>query len=212
MATKKPKGSMRRAARQGKAAGMQMRSARVRRAASAMAKTRRAPRRVRPVPAGYHTITPHIIVDDGAGAIEFYQKAFGAKERFRMQGPDGKIAHAEIQVGDSCVMLNDEMPPMRPGQPGVYKSPRRAGLVTGALFLYVNDVDAAFDRAEKAGCTVRQRPTDMFWGDRYGQVIDPYGHTWAFATHIEDVPPAEMEKRQREAMASMQAGGASKPS
>ncbi len=210
MAMKKPKGSTRKAARRGKRGRMQMRSARVRRAAAS--KARSTPRRVPPVPQGYHTITPHIIVDDGAGALEFYKKAFGAKERGRMAGPDGKIVHAEIQIGDSIVMLNDEMPPMQPGQPGVYKSPRRAGLVTGALFLYVSNVDAAFDRAEKAGCTVRQRPTDMFWGDRYGQVIDPYGHTWAFATHVEDVPPNEMEKRQREAMASMRPGNASKPS
>src|SRR5512147_1523396 len=134
MATRKPKGSTRKAGRQGKAAGMQMRSARARKAARVTAKARPAPRRVRPVPAGYHTITPHVIVDDAAGAIEFYKRAFGAKERGRMQGPDGKIVHAEIQIGDSFVMLNDEMPPMQPGQPGVYKSPRRAGLVTGALF------------------------------------------------------------------------------
>jgi uncharacterized glyoxalase superfamily protein PhnB len=179
-----------------------MRMAGARKAARMASKARTTPKRARRVPAGYHTVTPHIIVDDGAGALEFYKKAFGARERGRMQGPDGKIVHSEIQIGDSIVMLNDEMPPMQPGQPGVYKSPRRAGLVTGALFLYVNDVDAAFDRAEKAGCTVRQRPTDMFWGDRYGQVIDPFGHTWAFATHIEDVSRKELEKRQREAAAS----------
>ena len=120
-----------------------------------------------------------------------------------MPGPGGKIVHAEIRVGNSIVMLSDEMPPM-PGQPGVYKSPRSAGLSTAALFLYVDNADAAFERAVKAGATVRQPPTDMFWGDRYGQVIDPFGHTWALATHKEDVPPAEMERRQKDFFAKMQ--------
>jgi PhnB protein len=205
MATKKPRAKARKATRQRKTGEMRMRTARVRRAAS------KAPQRVKPVPEGYHTITPHMILDDCAGALEFYKKAFGAKERGRMPGPDGKIAHAEIQIGDSIVMMNDEMPPLQPGTPGVYKSPRRAGLVTGALFLYVKAVDAMFDRAVKAGCVVRQRPTDMFWGDRYGVVIDPFGHTWSFATRIEDVTRKEMEKRQR-AFASMQSGKGGAPS
>lgn len=202
MATKKGKDSKRRVS-SGRKGGMRLRVPRAKRTARPAAKARTSARGVRPVPVGYHTITPHLVVDDGAGALEFYKKAFGAKERGRMLGPDGKIVHAEMQIGDSILMLNDEMPPMQQGQPGVYRSPRRAGLVTGALFLYVNDVDAAFERAEKAGCTVRQRPTNMFWGDRYGQVIDPFGHTWAFATRIEDVPPAEMEERQRQAMANL---------
>ena len=148
----------------------------------------RQARKVKPVPDGYHTITAHIFLDDAAKAIEFYQKAFGAKERLRMPGPDGKIAHAEVMIGDSVFMLSDEMAPM-PGQPGVYKAPRNAGHSTSALFLYLPNVDAAFDRAIKSGCTVRTAPTDMFWGDRFGQVIDPFGHTWGLATHTEDLSP-----------------------
>lgn len=166
-------------------------------------------RKAKPVPEGFHTVTPHVVVDDCARAIDLYAKAFGAEERVRHDGPGGKIVHAEVRIGDSVVMMSDEMPPM-PGQPGVYKSPKSAGLATAALFLYVNDCDAAFDRAVKAGCTVRQPPTDMFWGDRYGQVIDPFGLTWAIATHIEDVSPAEMKKRQEEFFAKMQVGSRKK--
>ena len=173
------------------------------------AKTKRAgkalPKRVQRIPAGYHTVSAYMVQDDCARALAFYKEAFGAKERMRMPGPDGKIAHAEIKVGDSIVMMSDEMPPM-PGQPGTYKSPRAAGLSTSGLFLYLNDVDAAFDRAVKAGCTVRQPLTDMFWGDRYGQVIDPFGHTWGMATHTEDVSPTEMGRRQREMFAKMGGG------
>jgi PhnB protein len=162
-----------------------------------------------PVPAGYHTVTAHLILDDCARAIDFYVKAFGAKETIRMSIPGGKIAHAEIKIGDSRIMMNDEMPPMRPGQPGVYKSPKAAGLATAGLFLYVKNVDQVFDRAVKAGCTARQAPTDMFWGDRFGEVIDPFGHTWAMATHVEDVSPAAMRKRQQEMMAKMGQGAES---
>ena len=172
-----------------------------------------APRRARralAVPKGYHTVTPHLVLDECAQAIEFYKKAFGAQEVIRMPGPGGKVVHAEIQVGDSKVMLNDEMPPM-PGQPGLYKSPKAAGLATAALFLYVDDVDKTFDRAVKAGCTARQPPTDMFWGDRFGQVIDPFGLTWGMATHVEDVTPAEMRRRQQEFFTQMQQGGRPKP-
>jgi len=159
----------------------------------------------KPVPDGYHTVTAHLILDDAAKAIDFYKRAFGAEEVIRMPGPDGKIAHAEIRVGDSPIMLSDEMPPM-PGQPGVYKSPKTAGFVTGALFLYVADVDAAYDRALKAGCTSRAAPVDMFWGDRYGTVIDPFGHTWALATHTEDLTPDEIAQRQSEFIAKMGRG------
>jgi PhnB protein len=148
----------------------------------------------------------YLVQDDCARALAFYKEAFGARERMRMPGPDGKIAHAEIKVGDSIVMMADEMPPM-PGQPGTYKAPRAAGLTTAGLFLYLNNVDAAFDRAVKAGCTVRQPVTDMFWGDRFGQLIDPFGHTWSMATHTEDVSPAEMGRRQREMLAKMGGGG-----
>jgi len=162
---------------------------------------------VKPIPDGYHTVTPHLVLDDAAKAIDFYEQAFGAEEVMRLPGPGGKIVHAEIRVGDSRIMLSDEMPPM-PGQPGIYQSPKTARLCTAALFLYVQDADAAFARAVKAGCTTRMSLQDMFWGDRYGQVIDPFGHTWALATHKEDVPPDQMEERQREFFAKM-AGGKS---
>jgi uncharacterized glyoxalase superfamily protein PhnB len=160
-----------------------------------------------PVPHGYHTVTPHLILDDAAAAIEFYKRAFGAEETVRMPGPDGKIAHAEIRVGDSAIMLSDERPQM-PGQPGVYKSPKTAGFATAALFLYVADADAVYERAVQAGCTSRQPPQDMFWGDRYGTVIDPFGHTWALATHTEDLTPDEIAERQRDFMVKMQGGTA----
>lgn len=167
---------------------------------------RRVVKRVQRIPSGYHTVTAYLVQDDCAKALEFYKGAFGARERMRMAGPDAKIAHAEIKIGSSIVMMSDEMRPM-PGQPGTYKSPRAAGLSTCGLFLYVNDVDASFDRAVRAGCIVRQPLTDMFWGDRYGQVIDPFGHTWGMATHKEDVSPAEMARRQREMFAKMGGGG-----
>jgi PhnB protein len=157
----------------------------------------------KPVPDGYHTITPHLVVDDCAKALDFYRQALGAEELVRMPGPGGKILHSEFRIGDSRVMMSDEMPPMS-GQPGTYKAPTSAGLATGALFLYVPDVDTSFERAVKAGCTVRMPVTDMFWGDRYGQVIDPFGHTWAFATRTEDVSAEEMGRRQREMFAKMQ--------
>lgn len=168
-----------------------------------------APKKAKPIPDGYHTVTPHLVLDDCARALDFYKGAFGAREILRMPGPGGKIVHAEIQVGDSRIMMNDEMPPM-PGQPGVYRSPKAAGLATAAVFLYVKDVDAVFVRAVKAGCTVRQPPADMFWGDRYGQVIDPFGHTWGMATHKEDPTPAEMGRRQQEFFAKMSQGGGQK--
>jgi PhnB protein len=160
-----------------------------------------------PIPDGYHTVTPHIVLDDCAKAIEFYGRAFGAEKLLAMPGPMGKIVHAEIKIGDSIVMMSDEMPPM-PGQPGVFRAPKAAGLATSALFLYVRDADAAFDRAVKAGCTVRQPLADMFWGDRWGQVIDPFGHAWAIATHLEDLSPEEIGRRGKEFMAKM-AGGKS---
>lgn len=168
------------------------------------------PKKVKPIPDGYHTVSPYLVLDECAKAIEFYKKAFGAEEGLRMAGPDGKIGHAEVRIGDSVVMMSDEMPPM-PGQPGTYKSPKKAGLSTAALFLYVKDVDASFDRAVKAGCTVRAPVTDMFWGDRFGQVIDPFGHSWSLATHKEDLSPQEMGKRQQEFMAKMKQGAPKKP-
>ena len=162
-------------------------------------------RKAKAVPPGFQTVNAHIVQDDCAKAIEFYKKAFGAKEGLRMPGPGGRIVHAEIVIGSSRLMMSDEMDPM-PGQPGVYKSPKSAGLNTGAIFLYVPDVDKWFDRAVQAGCTVRTPLMDMFWGDRFGQVIDPFGHTWGMATHTEDVSPAAMRRRQQDFLAQMSAG------
>lgn len=155
--------------------------------------------KVSPIPTGYHTVTPYITVTNSAEAIEFYKKAFGAEEHFRMAGPDGKIMHAEIKIGDSVIMMSDEWPNM-----GV-KAPVNAGCVTASLMIYVPDVDASYERAINAGAKPGQPVQDMFWGDRYGQVYDPYGHRWSIATHVEDVAPAEMEKRQQEWMAKMKA-------
>jgi PhnB protein len=164
---------------------------------------------VKPVPEGAHTVTPHLVVSGAAKAIEFYKRALGAEEKLRMAMPDGTVMHAEIRIGDSNVMLSDEMPPM-PGQPGRYKSPVSAGCCTAAMMLYVSDCDAMFARAVREGCTVRTPMQDMFWGDRYGQVIDPFGHTWAFATHKEDVSVEEMKRRQQAMMTEMAKAGSSK--
>ena len=149
---------------------------------------------VQPVPSGYHTVTPYLTLSDAASAIDFYKKAFGATERFRMDRPDGKIGHAEIQIGDSIVMLADESPRSDS------RSPQSLGGTTAGIFLYVENVDAVFDAAVKAGAKVHQPLTNMFWGDRFGGLTDPFGHSWALATHIEDVAPEEMEKRMQAAM------------
>jgi PhnB protein len=150
---------------------------------------------VKPIPEGYHTVTPYLTVKDGARAIEFYKNAFGAKELFRMAGPDGKIGHAEIQIGDSRIMLGSESPQMVSHSPETLK-----GTPVG-IFLYLEDVDASFKRAVGAGAKELQPPQDMFWGDRYGKLIDPFGHQWHLATHKEDVTPEEMSKRAKAAMA-----------
>jgi len=155
----------------------------------------------KPVPDGYHTVTPYLTLRSTADAIAFYARAFGARETERIPGPDGKsIAHAEIRIGDSIVMLSDEFP-----QSGT-RSPQSLGGSTASLFLYVPDVDAAFRRAVDAGATVSMPPTDMFWGDRFCKLADPFGHQWGLATHKEDVPPDEMKRRAAEAMKQM-AGG-----
>jgi PhnB protein len=130
------------------------------------------------IPDGYHTVTAALTVKDGAAAIEFYQEAFGARELMRVNGPDGKIMHAEIQVGDSRVMLADENPGMG------CVAPVSAGWTTSSLYLYVPDVDAAFKRAVAAGAKVAMPVTDMFWGDRYGQFRDPFGVRWSVGTTI----------------------------
>ncbi|MDP2343891.1 MAG: VOC family protein [Deltaproteobacteria bacterium] len=155
---------------------------------------KKAKKKVLAVPAGYGTVTPHVIVSPAAAALEFYKKAFGAKQGLTMPGPDGIIMHAELKIGDSIVMFSDEMPPM-PGMPANRKTPKNAGATTGGLMMYVKDVDAVYKKAVDAGCKPLMPPSDQFWGDRYGQVEDPYGHTWAMATHIEDLTPKQMQAK-----------------
>jgi PhnB protein len=150
-----------------------------------------------PIPEGYNTVTPYLAVDDAAQAIEFYSRAFGATERGRMPGPDGKIAHAEIQIGDSIVMTSDPFPQ------STIRPPKEIGGTSVSIFLYVEDVDSVVQDAVDAGATITMPVEDMFWGDRFGQVQDPFGHVWQIATHVEDVSPDEMAKRAEEAMASM---------
>ncbi len=150
--------------------------------------------KVKPVPDGYHTLTPYLVIRDAAKAIEFYKKAFGAKETFRMPGPGGKIMHAELQIGDSMLMLAEEMP-----EYGA-KSPQALGGSPVNVFLYVEDADKVFNQAVAAGATVTMPLADQFWGDRYGKLADPFGHQWSVATHKEDVAPEEMAKRAAKAM------------
>ena len=152
---------------------------------------------VNPVPEGYHTLTPYLSLDDAAGAIEFYKQAFGAKEQMRMDAPGGKIGHAQLQIGDSLVMLSDAFPgsSVRP--------PRELGGTNASIFMYVEDVDAVVKQAVDAGATVTTAVEDQFWGDRFGTVTDPFGHVWSIATHVEDVPPEEMAERAKQAMAQM---------
>jgi PhnB protein len=152
---------------------------------------------VKPVPDGYHTATPALTVDNATKALEFYSKALGAKERNRSAGPDGKIMHAEFQVGDSIFMLSDEFPGMSS------RSPKSLGGSTGGIWLYVADVDAAYRQATAAGATSVSPPEDMFWGDRHARIRDPFGHEWSIATHREDVPMPEMEKRAKAYYAKM---------
>jgi PhnB protein len=152
---------------------------------------------VKPIPEGYHTVTPYLAVDDAAEALEYYKRAFGAKERGRMEAPDGKIGHAEIQIGDSLVMLSDPFPQAST------RTPKELGGTTASVFLYVEDVDGFVQRAIDAGATVSMEVADQFWGDRFGTITDPFGHSWSVATHIEDVPPDEMAQRAKAAMAAM---------
>ena len=150
-----------------------------------------------PIPEGYHTVTPYLCVDDAEAAIDFYRRAFGAKEEVRMASPDGKIAHAELALGDSRVMLSDPFPQF------ATRPPKEIGGTSVGVFLYVENVDDLFQQAVDAGATPNREPEDQFWGDRFGQVTDPFGHVWQIATHVEDVPPEEMAKRAETAMAAM---------
>lgn len=164
------------------------------RKAKPVAKSARASSKAKPMAAApqYHTVTPLLNVDGAEGAIAFYKEAFGAKERARMPGPDGKIMHAEIVIGDSVVMISDAM-----NQPATISS----------LHVYVPDCDALYSRAVAAGAKAKMALQDMFWGDRFGSVTDPFGNTWSIATHKEDVSRAEMEKR----MADLPPPGSSLP-
>lgn len=155
------------------------------------------PAQVKPIPQGYHSVTPYLSLSDAARAIDFYKRAFGAQEVMRMDAPGGKIGHAEIKIGDSMIMLADEMPGSG------CRSPQSLGGTTAGVFLYVENVDAVFNQAVSAGAQVDTPLADMFWGDRYGRLKDPFGHSWSVATHKEDVAPAEMSKRMQEAVAKM---------
>lgn len=153
---------------------------------------------VKPIPPGYTTITPSITVSDAARAIEFYKKAFGAVAKGRFDGPDGKIVHAEIQIGNAILMLNDEVMGMR--------SPQTLGGSPSSFYLYFEDADAAFKKAIAAGGKQITPMTDMFWGDRLGNFEDPFGYKWNVATHIKDVTPEEMKKGGEEFMKKQMAG------
>ena len=146
---------------------------------------------VKPVPDGYHSVTPYLIVDDAKGALDFYQRAFGAQEIFRLPMGD-RIGHAEIRIGDSVVMLADEFPEMG------HLGPKSRGGPTASLMLYVEDVDSAFRKALDAGATEQRPVENQFWGDRMGTLTDPYGHQWSLSTHVEEVSPEDLQRRMKE--------------
>jgi PhnB protein len=156
-----------------------------------MTDTARAARSLRPIPEGYHSLTPSLVVDNAAEAIEFYKRAFGARELGRSTAPDGQLIwHAELQIGDSRLMLNDELPGM-----DCVRAPKSLGGTPISIHLYVEDADAVFQRALDAGATVSMPLENVFWGDRYGQVTDPFGHRWGIATRREEVSEAELQRR-----------------
>ena len=150
-----------------------------------------------PIPEGYRTLTTYLTVENGADAIDYYKDVFGAKERIRMEAPDGKIGHAELEIGDSLLMLSDAFPG------AASRPPTELGGTTAGAFMYVEDVDAVVKRAVESGATVTMEIADQFWGDRFGSINDPFGHSWSIATHVEDVPPEEIEERAKAAMAEM---------
>jgi PhnB protein len=155
--------------------------------------------RVSPIAPGFRSVTPQLTVRGAAAAIDFYKRALGAREVMRMASPDGKVMHAELKIGDSVIFLGDEFP-----EAGC-QSPQTLGGATGSLHVYVPNVDAAFKRAVDAGAQATMPVSDMFWGDRYGKVKDPFGHEWGLATHKETLTPAQMRKRGEEAMKQMAA-------
>ena len=151
---------------------------------------------VQPIPAGYHTVTPYLIVRDAANAIDFYKQAFGALELFRMAGPGGKIGHAEIKIGDSPIMLADEFPEMG------FRGPESLGGSGDGILLYVEDVDRRFNQAIAAGGKELKPVENQFYGDRSGTLTDPFGHVWTIATHKEDIEPEELNRRAEAAVKS----------
>ena len=153
----------------------------------------------KPIPEGYHSATPYLIVKGAAEAIDFYKRAFGATETFRMANPNGGIAHAEIKIGDSVIMLADEHPNMG------YRGPRSLGGSAVSIMLYVADVDGTFDRAVKGGAKAQRPVANQFYGDRSGTLEDPFGHIWTISTHVEDVAPEEMKRRAEAAFKSAEA-------
>jgi PhnB protein len=153
---------------------------------------------VKPIPDGYHTLTPFLTIRDAARAIDFYKQAFGAEARDVAKGPDGKVMHAELKIGDSIIMLSDEFPDYG------CLSPQTIGGSSSGLHIYLENVDAAFDRAVKAGAKVEMPLADQFWGDRYGKLQDPFGHKWSIATHVKDMSADDMKKAMDEACAQMQ--------
>ena len=150
--------------------------------------------KVKPIPDGYHNVTPYLIVDGAAKAIEFYKQVFGAAEKMRMPSPGGKVGHAELSLGDSMIMLADEHPEMDHRGPHAFKG------VAVSLMVYVPDVDATVKTAIASGAKVIRAVENQFYGDRMGTIEDPFGHRWYVATHVEDVPPDEMAKRAAAAM------------
>lgn len=154
--------------------------------------------KVKPIPEGMHSVIPHLIVKGAAEAIDFYKKAFGAKEVMRMPGPDGKgIMHAEIKIGDSMIFMAEEYPDMG------CRSPKALGGSPVTIHLYVENVDSVYNQAVAAGAKATMPLMNMFWGDRYGKVTDPFGHEWSLAQHVEDVPPQELGPRAAAAMKQM---------
>jgi PhnB protein len=151
----------------------------------------------KPIPEGYHSLTTYLAVENAAEAIEFYKRAFGARESLRMPGPDGSIGHAELDIGDSKLMLSDPFPQSTVRPPG------EVGGTTASVFMYVEDVDAVVKQAVDAGATVTMEVADQFWGDRFGTVADPFGHVWSIATHVEDLTPEQIAERGQAAMAAM---------
>jgi PhnB protein len=154
---------------------------------------------VKPIPESYTTVTPSITLRDSVKAIDFYKRAFGAEERGVMRGPDGKVMHAEIKIGNSIVMMNDEVMGSR--------SAETQGGSPVSFYLYFEDVDAAYQKAVSAGAKGDMAPTDMFWGDRMGHVIDPFGLRWNVASHVKDVSPEDMKKGQEEFLKAMASRG-----